>query len=83
MKEILIVGGGTAGWLTALIVKKKMPNFNIFLVESEEIGILGAGEGTTPNFVSIMDWLDIPLTDLVENTGCTIKTGIKFTNWTP
>jgi tryptophan halogenase len=82
MKEILIVGGGTAGWLTALIVKKKMPNFNIFLVESEEIGILGAGEGTTPNFVSIMDWLDIPLTDLVENTGCTIKTGIKFTNWT-
>lgn len=83
MKNILIVGGGTAGWLTALMVKRKMPNFNVSLVESEEIGILGAGEGTTPNFVSIMDWLGIPLTELVENTGCTIKTGIKFTNWTP
>jgi tryptophan halogenase len=83
MKKILIVGGGTAGWLTALIVKRKMPNFDVSLVESEEIGILGAGEGTTPNFVQNMDWLDISLKELVENTGCTIKTGIKFTNWTP
>ena len=83
MKNILIVGGGTAGWITALMVKRKMPNFNVSLVESDEIGILGAGEGTTPNFVEIMDWLGIPLTDLIENTGCTIKNGIKFTNWTP
>ena len=83
MKKILVVGGGTAGWLTALMVKRKMPNFIVSLVESEEIGILGAGEGTTPSFVSIMDWLDISLKELVENTGCTLKTGIKFTNWTP
>ena len=83
MKNILIVGGGTAGWITALMVKRKMPSFNVSLVESEEIGILGAGEGTTPNFVETMDWLGIPLTELIENTGCTFKNGIKFTNWTP
>jgi tryptophan halogenase len=83
MKEIVVVGGGTAGWLTALMVQRKMPNFNISLIESEEIGILGAGEGTTPTFVEALDWLGIPLSELMEKTGSTFKNGIKFTNWTP
>jgi tryptophan halogenase len=83
MKNIVIVGGGTAGWITALMLKRKDPGINVTLIESEEIGILGAGEGTTPIFVETMDWLGISLSEFIEKTGCTFKNGIKFTNWTP
>lgn len=81
MKNIVIVGGGTAGWITALYTKKIFPDDNITLVESPEIGILGAGEGSTRQLVKILSHLDIQLEDLIKETKCTIKTGIKFTNW--
>lgn len=79
--NLVVVGGGTAGWLTALYAKKTNPNATVTLIESEEIGILGAGEGTTPHLVSILDFLEIPVSDLVKECKTTIKNGIKFTNW--
>lgn len=79
--NIVIVGGGAAGWLTAIYAKKIFPEKNIVLVESEEYGILGAGEGTTPNFISFLNFLEIPVSDLIKNCQSTIKSGIKFTNW--
>ena len=81
MKNIVIVGGGTAGWLTALYAKKTFPNDNVSVVQSKEIGILGAGEGSTPNLVALFDYLEIPVSDLISKAKATIKTGIKFTNW--
>jgi tryptophan halogenase len=81
MKNIIVVGGGTAGWLTALYAKKIYENDNIVLIESEEIGILGAGEGGTPPLINFMNFLDISLKDLIKNCNATIKNGIKFTNW--
>jgi len=81
MKNIVIVGGGTAGWITALYSKKIFPDDNITLIESPEIGILGAGEGSTRQLVDILNYLDIGIEDLIKETKCTIKTGIKFTNW--
>ena len=79
--NIVIVGGGTAGWLTALYAQKIFPEKNIILVESEEYGILGAGEGSTPNFVHFLKFLEISIVDLIKNCNSTIKNGIKFTNW--
>ena len=79
--NIVIVGGGTAGWLTALYAKKVFNSDNIILIESEKIGILGAGEGASPNFDNLLNFLDIPFTDIIKNCNATIKTGIKFTNW--
>jgi hypothetical protein len=79
--KIVIVGGGTAGWLSALFIRERMPSAEITLVESEAIGILGAGEGTTPAFAPMLDDLKIPLFRLVKETSCTLKNGIKFTNW--
>ncbi len=81
MKKIIIVGGGTAGWLTALYAKKKCSRDDIILVESEEFGILGAGEGTTPNFLDFLNYLEIPVSDIITHCKATIKNGIKFTNW--
>ena len=81
MKNIVIIGGGTAGWITALYTKKIFPQENIVLVESKDIGILGAGEGSTPMLVELLDFLEIPISELIKNTKTTIKQGIKFTNW--
>jgi tryptophan halogenase len=80
-KSIVVVGGGTAGWLTALMANKTHPEVEITLIESKEIGILGAGEGSTPFLADFFKYLGIPLSDLVSNCDATVKNGIKFTNW--
>ena len=80
-KKVVVVGGGTAGWLTALKAHRSYPDLDITVIESTEIGILGAGEGSTPYLTDFFDHLNIPLSDLIKNCDATIKNGIKFTNW--
>ena len=80
--RFVIVGGGTAGWISALFLRYKMPTAKITLIESESIGILGAGEGTTPAFITLLQKLRIPLSRLIDETSSTMKNGIKFENWT-
>lgn len=81
IKKITIIGGGTAGWLTALFCENKIKNAEITLIESSEIGILGAGEGTTPHFISFVNDLGITIPDIIKHAKGTIKNGILFTNW--
>jgi tryptophan halogenase len=80
-KKIVIVGGGAAGWSTALMANKKMPSLDITVVESTEIGILGAGEGTVTNFMLFLQYVDLELPEFFKKTGSTFKNGAKFTNW--
>lgn len=80
-KNIVVVGGGSSGWLTALAALKAYPNLQITVVESKEIGILGAGEGSVPHLVKFFDYLGISVSDLVKTCDATLKNGIKFTNW--
>lgn len=80
-KKIVVVGGGSAGWLTALYLKKLYNSFDIYLVESKEIGILGAGEGSVPTLLHFLNSIDISLSNVVKNCDATIKNAIKFTNW--
>jgi tryptophan halogenase len=77
----VVVGGGTAGWLTALYINKHFPDDQVTVIASSEIGILGAGEGTTPPFIDFLKEVDISEKDLYDNCKATIKNGIKFTNW--
>jgi tryptophan 7-halogenase len=80
--NVVILGGGSAGWMTALMVKAYYPNETITVVESDDIGILGAGEGTTPQFVfSFLDVVGIPASDLIRECKATIKHGIRFLDW--
>jgi tryptophan halogenase len=81
LKNIVVVGGGTAGWLSALYAKSVLPSSNVTVVESEDIGILGAGEGSTPQLIDFFDYVGIPISRLIKETASTIKSGIKFTNW--
>ena len=79
--KIVIVGGGTAGWLSALYLNRLLPNSEITLIESEDIGILGAGEGSVPIFPQFLSSLGINESDFIKNTNATFKVGIHFENW--
>ena len=81
MKKIVIIGGGTAGWLTALVVNKFWKDTEVTLIESSKIGIIGAGEGSTPNFGDILISLGIKQSEFFLKTGCTLKEGSKFKDW--
>ncbi len=82
LRNVVIVGGGTAGWMSALLARQFLPEARITVIESPEIGILGVGEGTTPHFISqFLDLVDIPVSRLVREVGATIKNCFKHTNW--
>jgi tryptophan halogenase len=82
MKKVVIIGGGTAGWLTALVVNKFWKDTNVTLIESSKIGVLGAGEGGTSNFGKMLNLLDITQTEFFNRTKSTIKAGLHLYNWT-
>jgi len=81
MKSITVVGGGTAGWLTALYSLQLFPNSKVTVIASSEIGVLGAGEGTTPAFNEFVENLGIDVNDIIKKAAGTVKSGIRFTNW--
>jgi hypothetical protein len=79
--KIAIVGGGTSGLVTALILKQDNPKFHIDLIESKKIGIIGVGEGSTEHWSTFMHHCNINLAELIEETDATFKYGINFVNW--
>lgn len=81
-KKIAVVGGGTAGWMSALMAQTHYPSCTVTLIESNNIGILGAGEGTTPHFINFLDEVRIPITDIAKECKLSFKFGINFENWT-
>ena len=82
IKKVVILGGGSAGWITALMAKKYLPKeCSVTVIESEEIGILGAGEGTLVNMLNLLEDLNIPFENLIKYASATVKNGVKFTNW--
>jgi tryptophan 7-halogenase len=82
MKKFIVVGGGTAGYITAATLISIYPDSKITLVESKAIGTIGVGESTTPAILDFLSLTNIDLVDFIKKTSSTIKTGIKFENWT-
>lgn len=80
VKKIIVLGGGTAGWLTALFLNKNLPHCKIKVLESSK-GPIGVGEGSTPPLVGLLMDLGIELGDFTKKTNATIKHAIKFENW--
>ncbi|TKB47461.1 tryptophan halogenase family protein [Thalassotalea mangrovi] len=81
-KRLLILGGGTAGWMTALLMAKRLgENIDIILVESPDIPVIGVGEGTTPYIKQFFKQLDIREQDWMRECQATYKCGIRFPDW--
>ncbi len=82
IKTITIVGGGTAGWMTAALLSKLLlGRFEINLIESDEIGIIGVGEATIPAIRVFNQMLDFSEAEFMKATQGTFKLGIEFVNW--
>ncbi|MBV9932315.1 MAG: tryptophan 7-halogenase [Alphaproteobacteria bacterium] len=80
--NVTIVGGGTAGWMTAAALAKLLPTrCAVHLVESEAIGIVGVGEATLPHIRAFNERLGIPEAEFMAATRATFKLGIDFENW--
>lgn len=79
--NIVVLGAGTAGWLTALYCRKVYPGSSVTVIQNKKIGIIGVGEATTPPFVSFLRFLDIDPLQVIKEIGGTIKNGISFENW--
>ena len=77
-----IVGSGTAGLITALILRRAFPTCPITVVSSSKIGIIGVGEGSTEHWRQFMELVDIPLEEMLVETLATHKYGIRYENWT-
>ena len=83
IKTILIVGGGTAGWMTAAFLNRFLDpaRCSITLVESASIGTIGVGEATVPPLVPLLRMLGIDEDDFLRECHATYKLGIKFVDW--
>ena len=80
-KKILIVGGGTAGWMAANLLVSRWKDVEIYLLESTDIGIIGVGEGSTPHLKFFFDAADISESEWMPRCNATYKNGISFVNW--
>ena len=87
LQSIVIVGGGTAGWLTAGVIAARhqgrlSTGFTVTLVESPTVPIIGVGEGTWPTLRSTLQKMGVSESDLFRHCNAAFKQGAKFARWT-
>ena len=80
--RITIVGGGTAGWMTAALMSRLFTRgFEFRLIESDEIGTIGVGEATIPGIRTYNQLAGVDQVEMIKATQATFKLGIEFVNW--
>ncbi len=84
-KRLVILGGGTAGWMAANLFARKWSQEQVVvsLVESPDIGIIGVGEGSTPTLKRFFEMIDVDDADWMPRCNATYKLNIRFSGWSP
>lgn len=87
IQHVVIVGGGTAGWLTAGVIAARhqgrmKSGFTVTLIESPDIKIIGVGEGTWPTLRTTLEKMGVSETDLFRHCDAAFKQGARFARWT-
>jgi tryptophan 6-halogenase len=80
-KSIVIVGGGSAGWMTASHLKKALPGIDVTLIESANIKTVGVGEATFSTIKLFFDFLGLDESEWMPQCNAAYKLAIKFNNW--
>lgn len=81
IESVLIVGGGSSGWMTAAAFARQLPNINVTLVESPNIPIIGVGESTLGFINEYMHFIGLEDKSWMKHCNATYKTSIKFTDF--
>jgi tryptophan halogenase len=81
VRKVTIVGGGTAGWMTAAVLSQWLSQVEIQLVESDEIGAIGVGEATIPHIRNYLALAGIDPLEMIAETKASFKLGIRFVDW--
>jgi len=82
IKKIIILGGGTSGWLSAAYLRNQIPEaVEIQLIESSSVGIIGVGEGTQPYTTEFLRQCGLQPDDWMKDAKATYKLGVEFTGW--
>jgi tryptophan halogenase len=81
--RVVIVGGGTAGWMSAAGIRRQLgtEDYTVTLIESDEIGTVGVGEATLPHIKNFNDMLGVDEAQFMRETRATFKLGIQFCDW--
>jgi tryptophan halogenase len=80
-KKIIVAGGGTAGFVSALVLKTRFPQTTVQIVRSKKIGIIGVGEGSTEHWNEFMQYIGVKWQKVIQYCDATFKCGIMFRGW--